>query len=113
MRYVFYMTAKICQVRSKQKKFNSIFLIISTYFRHDRKWRIIYNRTPFRIIKPFVISTRPERTNDFFAVDAIFRYNPIQDRKINIFWRIAVVRCFLWLEFIEKCFVFFIYIIKS
>ena len=94
--------AKRSQRWSEQKELNTPIKIKFNNFWYYRKWRIIEYDATVGIIKCFVISVGVKRAHNACGGYAIFLASPIPHNGIN-FWRsIAIIRCFLCFEFINK-----------
>ena len=68
----------------------------------DRERRVIYNNGILVIGHRLIIAARIERTQHLRARQAITINGPIFNRRVNILRRVAVVRRFLWHEFLNK-----------
>ena len=98
----FCLNAKKGEVRCKKEEVDLVRHIPPAYLRDDRERRIIDNHATFRIFEPLKITSRIERTHDLptFNVDVLPK--PSQYCVIYCRRSVAIIRCLLRLELIDK-----------
>ena len=92
--------------RSKQKELDSPCSIVFDDLWQNRKRRVVYYN-PAVIVKMFIIAAGIKRSAKVRLVKSVFARRPLSHRIIHQGRRIAVVCCFLWLEFFHKAFIVF------
>ena len=97
-----------CQSWCKKKICNAVFGIPFADFRNNGKWRIVNNNAPLGIVFFFVIPSGIKRANNRWIAKFIFFQAPPFGYIVNIFWCVAIVRCFLRLELFKESLIVFV-----
>ena len=99
-------TGKGGQTRYKQEEINVVRVIKVHDLRQDGKRRIVDHDRTVRIRHFLIVAARIKRPHDRTACQAVLVNRPDLDRLVHWCRRVAVIRGFLRLEFIDKRLVF-------